>query len=286
MPLRRSELFAAAYFVYATGVALARPVAPDMKLALAGLNAAVILWLWILGWTDARLGHGALSRVRDWLPIPLILIAYKEMGWMGLPPTSTVLEDAWVVWDRRLLDAWGGKRAIELLGPAIPAVLELAYVLVYAVPAAAVACFYAYDQRRRLDDFYGVLLFATLTTYALYPYFPSEPPRSVFPGDLLPLDNILRRFNLSIVGGYGIHASVFPSGHVAAAFGASFGLRMYLPEARRAVNAFCILSVLIAVATVYGRYHYAVDALAGLGVAALAAALSSWRVRRRASTQT
>ncbi len=59
--------------------------------------------------------------------------------------------------------------------------------------------------------------------------------------------------------------SVFPSGHAAAAFSCAFAVRRLLPEWRLPGRVLVLLAVLIAVATVYGRYHFAIDMLAGLG---------------------
>ncbi len=44
---------------------------------------------------------------------------------------------------------------------------------------------------------------------------------------------------------------------------------------------FTVLAILIATATVYGRYHYAVDAVAGLAVACVARVALGYRTRRR-----
>jgi membrane-associated phospholipid phosphatase len=46
-----------------------------------------------------------------------------------------------------------------------------------------------------------------------------------------------------------------------------------MPKGRRDGWFLLVFAVSVAVATVYGRYHYAVDALAGLGISLLAAAL-------------
>jgi membrane-associated phospholipid phosphatase len=89
----------------------------------------------------------------------------------------------------------------------------------------------------------------------------------VFPLDDLPVMSTLRAFNLKIVGAYGIHMSVFPSGHAAAAFSSAFAMRRLLPDYRWTGRVFLLLAVLIAIATVYGRYHFAIDTAAGLAMA-------------------
>jgi len=115
----------------------------------------------------------------------------------------------------------------------------------------------------------------------MFPFFPSEPPRSVFPHQDLPnYRPVFRAFNYWILGNWGIHTSVFPSAHVSAAFSAAFGLRLLLPERKWTWRAMAVLATLIALSTVYGRYHYLVDALAGLGVAVVAG-VSAFRFAKR-----
>jgi membrane-associated phospholipid phosphatase len=53
-----------------------------------------------------------------------------------------------------------------------------------------------------------------------------------------------------------------------------------LPERGWVGRFLLVLAVLIATATVYGRYHYAADAFAGLGVAVVAEVISRALDRR------
>jgi membrane-associated phospholipid phosphatase len=62
---------------------------------------------------------------------------------------------------------------------------------------------------------------------------------------------------------------------VAAAFGPAFA-RLALPERRWVSCLLFAIAFLIAIATVYGRYHYIADARAGLLMAAFAIAFV-WR---------
>jgi membrane-associated phospholipid phosphatase len=110
-----------------------------------------------------------------------------------------------------------------------------------------------------------------------FPFWPSEPPRLVFPGeDGQAIDTLLRQFNHWLLGGYGIHTSVFPSAHVSGAFAAAFALKRVLGEHPWLYRGVFVYATLVAVATVYGRYHFAVDAAAGVIVGTLAAALGRW----------
>jgi membrane-associated phospholipid phosphatase len=83
----------------------------------------------------------------------------------------------------------------------------------------------------------------------------------------------MRSLNLWILENATIHSSVFPSAHVSSAFSAAWGMFFVLP--RRKVFGWGMLfyAVGVSVATVYGRYHYVADALAGFGISVVAAGL-------------
>jgi membrane-associated phospholipid phosphatase len=207
---------------------------------------------------------------RDAASLSLIVLAYREMGWFAQPHLAHSLEASWVTWDRVVLRG-GAKAVIESIGPLIPSILEIAYALVYVLAPFAVAMLYAYGRREMVDEFLFVFAVGVLLCYAQFPFWPSEPPRVAFAGQDLPsYQTAFRRFNLWMLGNYGIHTSVFPSAHVAGAFAAAFGAMRTLSE-RPWVSRFLLVTAsLIAIATVYGRYHYLADALAGLLVALVA----------------
>lgn len=260
--LRSSEWLLIGYFTY---VAL---IATWFFIPLKAwmLVAMVIAVLWVLA--------GAQSFLRDLAPLALTLAAYREMNWFTPPTRDYHLERAWIWWDRWLLDTLHTRAMIEGAGRLLPAYFELCYVLVYAVAPVSVAILFLNHRRDRINEFWLAYLAGTLGAYALFPFFPSEPPRTVFAGADLPhIVTVLRTFNLWIVGGYGIHSSVFPSAHVSSAFSAAWGLLATIPERPWIGACMAAYALSVAVGTIYGRYHYGVDALAGIliSLAALAA---------------
>ena len=68
-----------------------------------------------------------------------------------------------------------------------------------------------------------------------------------------------------------ISTSVFPSGHVAVAFSSALALFTVLRERRKVWMGAFAAAVLIYAATIYGRYHYAVD-----GAASILIVTASW----------
>jgi membrane-associated phospholipid phosphatase len=266
--LRRSELVIVLWLAWTVVAAHCLEVKPQVRQIVFVLNLTIIAGYFLLAYADSLRRRLFLGIARDCLPAPLLLIAYREVGWFAPERHTYELVRSWVLWDKWLLNDFGLKAAIEFFGPALPSLLEISYSLVYAVPYFSLALLYACRRRERIDQFLFPLCLAVLSVYAMLPFFPSEPPRTVFPGEDFPShDTVFRRFNWWLLGGYGIHTGVFPSAHVSSSTASALAMIRLLPEKKWVGRFLFALAILIASATVYGRYHYAVDALAGAAIA-------------------
>jgi membrane-associated phospholipid phosphatase len=262
--LRRSEQVLSSYFLYVTALVLWRGRTWSHPGVLAWLIPA---GLFAIAQIDRGPAHRAWSIIRDWMPTALVLVAYWSVDWAPRADGSGAFEHALVGWDRMILNSWGLRAGVERLGALVPSVLEAAYLLVYAVLPLIIAAFYVRHERQRLDDFLFPFLLGTLATYALLPHFPSQGPRVAFPGQDLPgIDTLLHRVNLWVLDHGDIRSSVFPSGHVAVAFSAAFGMWLAVPPRRRLGWTLFGGAVLVWITTIYARYHYAADGLASLVV--------------------
>lgn len=272
MRLRPYEVLQIAYFTYVAAIA---PIfiTQGMKRWLPGIIAVTAAGLLL-----ALSRHD--SHVRDWMPLPLTFTAFREMNLFTPAVRDHHLENAWIGYDRWLLDTAHLRAAIESLGPQLPSYLEICYVLVYAIALISALTLLLNHRRDQLNTFWFAYLAGTLASYALFPYFPSDPPRTVFAGADLPhVVTIFRRFNLAILGQYGIHSSVFPSAHVSSAFACAWGLLITMPDRKRPGFLVAVFAFSVAIATIYGRYHFAVDALAGFAISFFA--LSARALRRQ-----
>lgn len=279
--VRHSEWVIFGFLVYAALASLAIPIATALRTRVLLLNLGILAAYSLLIRADTLRPRLMTAVFRDWLPLALILLAYREVGWFALPHSSHALEMRWVAWDRVILHG-GLKAAIEALGPLLPSILEIAYALVYTLAPFCVAILYASQEREQVERFLLVFATAVLSCYVLLPFWPSEPPRTVFLGQDLPAYlTIFRRFNLWMLAGAGIHTGVFPSAHVAGAFGAAFGMRRAAPRQRWVQPVLFTMAGLIALAVVYGRYHYVADAVAGFSMAIVAVIVSRTLDRRR-----
>ena len=224
-------------------------------------------------------------RTRDWATLALGILAYREMGWFAPTQRDFHLEDAWIVWDRLVLGSWGLKAFVESLGPVIPTLLDLCYLLVYALPVFCVVLLYVSRRERQTSSFLLIYFLGLSLSYVQFPFWPSEPPRTLFPLDYAPMMTPIRGPILALLGAHGIHTSVFPSAHTSGAFAAGFVIwRLFRGNAWVKYGTL-IYATLVAVSTFYGRYHYLVDAIAGFAVALVAYPLGAYllglRHRRR-----
>ena len=230
-----------------------------------------------------------LATIRDWFPAVLILLAYRESGLLFFPDSTHRLDYLFVRWDHALLENRWVLGALDAGAPWLERYLEFAYSLCYPLVPLGLGALYVlrewprlapggqFDADRAIDRFWTTVLLAQFTCYALFPLFPSTPPRVFFhdlPGPAV--QPLFREMNFWILGQYGIQSSVFPSGHVAAVTAVALSVRAYWP---RAGVFFGIAAVSVAVATVVGRYHYAADAAAG-ALIGIAAFLVSTRLHR------
>ena len=88
------------------------------------------------------------------------------------------------------------------------------------------------------------------------------------------MHNLFRRVNWFLLGKATIHSGVFPSAHVSSAFSAAWGMFLVMPQRKRYGWGLLFYATSVAVSTVYGRYHYAADALAGFGISLIAGLLA------------
>lgn len=206
------------------------------------------------------------SRIRDWIPLPLTLLAFQEMEIFLPSKFDHRFEAAWIHQDVQFLGHWHVRETIEALGSALPFYLEFCYLLVYGLTAFCLTLLYVRKERRSVSSFLTFYLAGTLGAYALFPFFPSEPPRLLYPATLMPsVTTWVRVFNLWILKKATIHIGVFPSAHVSSAFSAAWGMFFVLRD-KRIGWALLLYAFSVSLATIYGRYHYTADVMAGIGL--------------------
>jgi len=292
---RTAESVVLGFLVYTTVASLELPISTRECLTIIFLNALTTSLIFLLARVTPEKPRSFLGAVRDWLPALLILLAYRESGMFFTPDPAHRLDRVFVRWDSFLLENKWVLATLSRLAPWPQYYLELAYLFCYPVVPAGLGCLLLAQRKsetrnskietRRskiqdpkskivVDHFWTTVLIATLFCYAVYPMFPLTPPRLLFhdlPGP--PVAPFLRMANLWLLGTYGVQACIFPSGHVAAVTATALVVRAYRP---RFGALFILAAASVAAASVFLRYHYTADALAGalLGWAAARASRS------------
>ena len=238
------------FFTYCA--ALAFTLAPPARnRVLAGVATGLLL-------TGAWTAAPRFRILHDWVLPPLVLlVAYWTSGALFTAPTVRV--EAWLASiDRRL-----GIRRLAAHAPrAIAELLELSYVWVYPVIPVSLAIHVLGTPAPDPSRFWSVILITDYICFATLPWIQTRPPRALEDGD--PWRSSVRRFNLRLLGETSIGVNTFPSGHAAEALAAA----LLVLGAPLPLVAWMIASAAaISAGAVFGRYHYAADAIAGWLVA-------------------
>lgn len=284
---RASERILLGFFVYVCLLVPFFPARHALHDQPFFILAAVVVVLCCLSFAEQGRIADHVSRIRDWVPLALTFLAFREMELFITTQYDVGLESAWIRWDRVVLIDWHLRGIIEGLGPVFPFYLELCYLLVYGVPAYCVLALWLTGARKGVDNFYVLYLLGTLTAYGLFPYFPSQPPRIAYP-DIAAPDVVtwVRKLNIELLNSATIHSGVFPSAHVSSVFAASWAMFLLLTGRRFFARVLLLYAVSVSIATVYGRYHYAADVLSGIALSFLPAAIALFMKRGRQVART
>lgn len=237
--------------------AVARPTA-----TLATVTAGLVWWRWPLAATDS-----AAAAAIDWVVVPslVLLLAYRVSGAFLVRP-SLPLERRLLAIDDAVLVRTGVLMAYRVAPAAVRSVFELFYTLVYVVVPAGAVVLLAGGRRDALGPYWVTVFAAELTCYAALPWLQSRPPRAV--ETEIASGAPARVLNLWLLRHGSIQCNTFPSAHAAGATAIALAVWSALPPAGA---VFMIVAAGITLATVLGRYHYALDSALGVVVA-----VASW----------
>lgn len=217
-----------------------------------------------------------LRRLRYWLPLLLGPFLYVELRWL-IPGVGRPHFDGLVVqWERAL---FGGDPsatwALAMPSLVLSELLHFAYASYYALVLVPPIVLYA---RGRREAFAATLLALTITygaCFSVYLFFPVDGPRYLL-GPADAPDGPMRAFVLRLLDAGSSRGTAFPSSHIAASVVSAL---CALAFQRRLGIVVSVLTVGLALGTVYGGFHYGVDALAGvaLGLLCWLGARAAWR---------
>lgn len=227
-------------------------------------------------------GGGVVDFLRHFYPVLLYVVFYRESGMLSQMFVSGYLDPVVIRWEQAL---FGSQPSMQFMAdlPWLPAseVFYAAYFSYY-VMIAGVGLTLFLRRREAFFHYVSVLSFVFYVCYLIYIFLPVIGPR-VFSRSLggftLPLDvqefvapaalsfpqqithGFFFRVMALIYDVFEAPGAALPSSHVAASICTVwFSFRYRL----RIRHVHLVMVVLLCLSTVYCRYHYVIDVLAGL----------------------
>ena len=251
--MRCSEWLALGYFSYLVVAAWIRTLPRGRGMQVMGGSLIMCAGVWI----GARTGSAA---SRDWAPLIYVLVGYYLPERLFVRPMPRI--ERWLMtWDRALLGDpvtrfadWPGL---------VRGYLDVVYLFCFALIPAGFATLVLTGHASLADRYWTTVLGAEFSAFATLAIVQTRPPWALDREADVP-DRGIRRVSAALVRRATIGANTFPSGHTAGSLAIALVL---LPVVPWAGLAFLLAAASIAVGCVAGRYHYVVDAVAGVAVA-------------------
>jgi membrane-associated phospholipid phosphatase len=245
------------YFVYLTVLSVVRGGARARRVSFVALAVTTAV-SGALGWLPVT---PMATLVEQTWRLALLLAGYHAAGAFYERP-NLAFEARLLAIDRRLfafgraLLPQGAKRARQRV---VDGLLEAAYLSVYPIIPAGAAVVLLTGSPAAIDRFWTTVLAAGFMCYGTLPWVQTRPPRAI---ERTPpaATSLLRGLNLAILERGSVGVNTLPSGHAATAAAVALSVWSSAPDAG---SVFAIVAILIAIATVAGRYHYAVDTVLG-----------------------
>jgi PAP2 superfamily len=199
-------------------------------------------------------------------PPAALLVGYWTSGFLFVAPMPRA---------ERLLARLDSQLRVQAIAARMPPplveLLEFAYSGVYIL--IPIALWLALRQGVTADRFWTTILLTDYVCFGMLPWVQTRPPRAV--GFDAPWRSRWRIVNLRMLNAGSVQVNTFPSGHAAEALACA----LLVSGGPAPVVAWMFFNAAaISAGTVFGRYHYAADALAGWAVALLVWTLVSTRL--------
>jgi len=253
------DFWTAAYVVYATLAFLVR-WPRDVPAPLGNYLGHAVLFAVTLGMP--RLRARGLTVLTEFYPVFIITFLYNEIG--KLHHAVGISHDALL--QRLEQQFFGGQPSCDWIRaqpwPALSWVMHSAYLGYYLIVALVPLSLWFSKRRQAARETVLLMLVTMYACYTVFLYFPVAGPRYLFPlahnaaTAIAPAVLTQRILNTGAAWG-----TAFPSAHVAAVFAIALSA---LWGWRRLGLALTPIAVLVALGTVYGQFHYALDAIAGV----------------------
>jgi hypothetical protein len=212
-------------------------------------------------WGDSRRGWRAL--VRRAYPFLLFAISYELTGSLVHLIHPGFFDYQITAMEKSIL---GGNPTILLQSISVPVLNELFYAGYFSYfLIILVMGLYLYLNRKynEFEKYVTAVATGYFISYLIFILYPVEGPRYALAGQyhMRPEGFLFVPICNFIISSGGLHGGCMPSSHVAIAVISLLTARRY---ARKLYPYYLVFAILLTIGTVWGRYHYASDAVAGI----------------------
>jgi len=271
--LRASDLVVISYLVVEAALLLVfgRGREPHWPWYLAA-HAAMIAAVLLLARAAAPSRSRTLTILRDWYPAVYVLLIFKQLGALVPAVNPATLDDVLLSWDRAVFGGHPGALLDGLASPLFTEILRACWLSYFILPFLVAVPIYLRRERGAFHEAVLALMLGWLISFLGYFAFPALGP-GYFPETIPAPDSVnaagvTQSVALTLFALEGRMHDIFPSGHTIIAL-----LAVWL-AARNKLRGWPLLVPVVCgliVGTVYLRYHYGVDVLAGAVIAAAVA---------------
>lgn len=251
MPIMRWQAATFIFLAYLGATALLRPRLA--RLTRTRTLVAVLAGAAVTFFSVALPGRGFFN---TWLlPPALLFTCYWTSGLLFVAPMPSLERGLCRIDERLRIEAVSRR-----LPQPVVELLELAYAGVY--PLIPIALYFALAQGVDADRFWTMIVVTDYVCFGMLPWFQTRPPRAL--GSPAPWRSRFRIVNQRMLDASSVQVNTFPSGHAAEALAAA----LLVSGGPAPLVAWMFFNAMaISAGAVFGRYHYAADALVGWVVA-------------------
>ncbi|HKV42108.1 MAG TPA: phosphatase PAP2 family protein, partial [Blastocatellia bacterium] len=212
---------------------------------------------------------------RFWYPLPLILLSYKELGYLIPRIHPHDMDRQLAAIDSRLFGVNPEVIFARLQSPALTLPLQLSYLCYYVFPVALGILLWRQRRFLSLQFLIFVILLGFYISYIGYIAVPAIGPRFFLSTTGIPpiSGHIVGSIRKSLDSMEGLTRDCFPSGHTELTLLILFTARRFH---RRFFWIMLVPALMLIFATMYLQYHYVIDVVAGAILAAIIVLAANW----------
>lgn len=248
----------------------------DEWLLIVAFNLFLIFFVFTVAYADKKKNNFIIMHLHYWYVVPLVFIIFKQLYFMVQPIRGVDYDQVLIAIDRWIFGFDPTVVLYQIANPVLTELLQIVYGMFFFLPIILAIDLMINKRVAEVKYEVFIILFGFLLSYIGYMLVPAIGPRftlhdfylnnTEMPG--LFLTDYLREIvnsGESIPAGTldaidKVQRDVFPSGHTQMTL-----LTMYLSFRFKAKTKyfFLIVGTLLIFATVYLRYHYVIDLIAG-----------------------